>query len=36
MGTAALGVAGLALTWVWLLYRLIRGSIQLANLQPVP
>ena len=36
MGTAALGVAGIVLTWVWLLYRLIRGSIQLANLRPVP
>jgi uncharacterized membrane protein len=36
MGTAALGIAGVAVTWVWLLYRLIRGSIQLANLRPVP
>lgn len=36
MGTAALGMAGVVLTWVWLLYRLIRGAIQLANLRPVP
>ena len=35
-GAAALGLAGIALTWVWLLYRLVRGCIQLANFRPVP
>ena len=36
VGTATLGLVGVLLTWLWLLYRLIRGSIQLANLRPVP
>ena len=36
VGTATLGLIGVLLTWLWLLYRLVRGSIQLANLRPVP
>ena len=36
VGAATLGAIGLLLTWLWLLYRLIRGSIQLANFRPVP
>ena len=36
VGTAALGMIGVLLTWLWLLYRLVRGTIQLANLRPVP
>jgi uncharacterized membrane protein len=36
VGAATLGVTGIAVTWCWLLYRVIRGAIQLANLQAVP
>ena len=35
-GAAALGGSGMFLTWVWLMYRLIRGAYRLGNLQPVP
>ena len=35
-GAAVFGVTGIILTWLWLLYRLIRGCIQLANFRPVP
>ena len=36
LGTATLGVGGIVLTWIWLLYRLVRGCIQLANFRAVP
>ncbi|HEV8096892.1 MAG TPA: hypothetical protein VGP71_14265 [Burkholderiales bacterium] len=36
IGLATLGAIGMLLTWFWLLYRVIRGSIQLVNLQSVP
>ena len=32
----ARGFTGVVLTWLWLLYRLVRGCIQLANFRPVP
>ena len=36
IGIATLGATGLVLTWLWLLYRVIRGAIALVNLQSVP
>jgi len=36
IGAAALGCFGLFLTWLWLLYRVIRGVIGLANAKPMP
>ncbi len=36
VGAAALGATGLLLTWFWLIYRLIRGIVRLANSQPMP
>jgi uncharacterized membrane protein len=36
LGAAVLGGAGLFATWVWLLYRLIRGAVCLAQSRPVP
>lgn len=36
IGAATLGGAGMFMTWVWLIYRLIRGGYRLANSQPVP
>ena len=36
VGAATLGGIGLLVTWMWLLYRVIRGMIRLANSQPVP
>jgi len=36
IGLASLGAIGMLVTWLWLLYRVIRGSIQLVNLQSVP
>jgi uncharacterized membrane protein len=36
IGLASLGAIGMLLTWLWLLYRVVRGSIQLVNLQSVP
>ena len=36
LGAATLGVAGLIVTWFWLLYRVIRGAIHLVNLESVP
>jgi uncharacterized membrane protein len=35
-GAAALGGLGFLLTWLWLLYRVIRGMINLANAKAVP
>lgn len=35
-GAAMLGVIGIVVTWIWLLYRLVRGCIQLSNFRPVP
>lgn len=36
VGAAALGGTGLLLTWLWLIYRLIRGIVRLANSEPMP
>ena len=36
IGAAALGGMGIFITWVWLLYRVIRGAYRLANSQPMP
>lgn len=36
LGAATLGGIGLLVTWLWLLYRVIRGVISLANSQPMP
>lgn len=36
IGAAALGCSGMLITWLWLIYRLIRGGYRLANSQPVP
>ena len=35
-GAAMVGVIGIVVTWIWLLYRLARGCIQLSNFRPVP
>lgn len=36
IGAATLGGAGLFATWIWLMYRVIRGAYRLANAQPMP
>ncbi len=36
VGAAALGGLGFLLTWLWLLYRVIRGMIELAGAKAVP
>ena len=36
IGAATLGGIGFVATWLWLLYRVIRGMINLANSKPVP
>ena len=36
LGAAAVGGIGLLATWVWLLYRMIRGAVRLADSRPVP
>ncbi|MGH8676117.1 MAG: hypothetical protein ACREVG_17660 [Burkholderiales bacterium] len=36
IGAATVGAMGLLLTWLWLLYRVIRGGVRLANSHSVP
>src|SRR3990172_3160164 len=36
IGAATLGGTGLLVTWIWLMYRVIRGVYRLANGQPMP
>lgn len=36
VGATVLGGLGFLLTWLWLLYRVIRGMINLANAKSVP
>jgi uncharacterized membrane protein len=35
-GMATIGGIGLLCAWLWLVYRLIRGALRLADAQPVP
>ncbi|OGA17260.1 MAG: hypothetical protein A3I63_10175 [Betaproteobacteria bacterium RIFCSPLOWO2_02_FULL_66_14] len=36
VGAATLGGIGLCATWFWLLYRVIRGAINLSDSRPMP
>lgn len=36
VGAATAGGIGLAVVWFWLIYRVIRGGLRLANAQPAP
>ncbi|MGQ0562662.1 MAG: DUF4870 family protein [Gemmatimonadota bacterium] len=36
IGAAALGGLGFLVTWLWLIYRVVRGAIQLTHSQPLP
>lgn len=36
LGAATLGAFGFVATWLWLLYRVIRGMLRLAESRPVP
>jgi len=36
IGAATLGAFGFLVTWLWLLYRVIRGMVRLAESKPVP
>jgi uncharacterized membrane protein len=36
VGAAVLGGTGLLITWCWLLYRVLRGMIRLADARPMP
>jgi len=36
VGSAMIGGLGIALTWFWFIYRMIRGMIALADARPLP
>ena len=36
VGAATLGALGFLVTWLWLLYRVIRGMVRLGESRPVP
>ncbi len=36
IGAGVMGGLGLAIVWLWVVYRLIRGAIRLSDGQPAP
>jgi uncharacterized membrane protein len=36
VGALAIGIIGLLITWIWLLYRVIRGVVRLSDSRPMP